>query len=49
LFTNFVEEKTIKDNKKNIAFLLVWHKDSYSGRFLVLFSCICNLQPKLIQ
>jgi hypothetical protein len=23
LFTNFVEEKTIKDNKKNIAFLLV--------------------------
>jgi hypothetical protein len=31
-----------------MAFLLVWDKDSYTGRFLVLFSCIYVLQPQLV-
>jgi hypothetical protein len=30
LFSDFVEKKNIKDSKKNIAFLLVWDKDSYT-------------------
>jgi hypothetical protein len=29
--------------------LLVWRKDSYTGRFLVLFPCTCVLQPKLVH
>jgi hypothetical protein len=32
-----------------MAFLLVWDKDSYTGRFLVLFSFIYVLQPKLVH
>jgi hypothetical protein len=44
----FCRRKTIKDNKKNMAFLLVCNKDSYIGRFFVLFPCcICVLQPNL--
>jgi hypothetical protein len=42
----FCRRKIIKDNKKNMVFLLVWNKDSYIGRFLVLFPCIHVLQPK---
>jgi hypothetical protein len=49
LSSDFVEEKHIKDDKKNIAFLLVWDKDSYIGRFLLLFPCTCVLQPQLIH
>jgi hypothetical protein len=49
LLSNFIEEKEIKDNKKNMAFLLVWNKDSYMVRFLVLFPCIYVLQPKLVH
>jgi hypothetical protein len=44
----FCWRKNIKD-KKNIAFLLVWDEDSYTGRFFVLFPCICVLQPKLVH
>jgi hypothetical protein len=47
LFSNFVEN--IKHNKKYMAFLLVWNKDSYVGRFLVLFPCIYVLEPKLVH
>jgi hypothetical protein len=36
----FCRRKNIKDSKRNMAFLLVRDKDSYAGRFLVLFSCI---------
>jgi O-antigen ligase len=43
----FCQRKNIKDIKKNIVFLLVWDKASYTGRFLMLFPCLCVLQPKL--
>jgi hypothetical protein len=46
LFSNFVEEK-IWDNKKDIVFLLVWDKDSYTERFLALPPCTCILQSTL--
>jgi hypothetical protein len=39
----------ISNNKKDIAFLLVWDKDSYTERFLALLPCIGVLQPKLIN
>jgi hypothetical protein len=35
------------DNKKDIAFLLAWNKDSYTERFLALLPCTCVLQPEL--
>jgi hypothetical protein len=38
--------KNIKDNKKNMAVLLVWDEDSYTGRFLLLFPC--TWKPKLV-
>jgi hypothetical protein len=31
-----------------MVFLLVWNKDSYTGRFLVLLPCTCVLQPTLV-
>jgi hypothetical protein len=46
LFSDFVEEKTYK---KNMTFLLVWDKNSYTQRFLALLPCMCILQPKLIH
>jgi hypothetical protein len=46
-FSNFAEEKNIKDNKT--AFLLVWDKDSYTERFLALLPCTCVLQPMLVH
>jgi hypothetical protein len=45
----FYRRKTIKDKKRNITFLLVWDKDTYTGSFLVLFPCICVLQPQLFH
>jgi hypothetical protein len=39
LFSNCVEEKT-KDKMRNMTFLLVWNKDSYTRSFLVLFPWI---------
>jgi hypothetical protein len=45
----FCWRKNIGDNKKDIAFLLVWDKDSYTERFLALLPCTCVLQPKLIH
>jgi fucose 4-O-acetylase-like acetyltransferase len=41
--------KNINDNKKNVAFLLVWDKVMYIERFLVFFPCICVLQPTLVH
>jgi hypothetical protein len=29
-----------KEKKKNMTFMLVWGKDSYTGSFLVIFPCI---------
>jgi hypothetical protein len=46
LFSYFLE-KIIKVNK-NMASFVGWDKDSYTGRFHVLFPCICALQPKLV-
>jgi hypothetical protein len=48
IFSNFVEEKT-RDNKKDTVFFLVWDKDSYTERFLVLLPCTCVLQPTLVH
>jgi hypothetical protein len=39
----------MKGKKRNIVFLLVWDKDSYTGRFLVLFLGIYVLQPQLVH
>jgi hypothetical protein len=44
----FCWREDISDNKKDIAFLLVWDKDSYTERFLALLPCTCVLQPELI-
>jgi hypothetical protein len=39
LVLSFCWRKNITVNKKNTAFLLVWDKDRYTGRFFVLFLC----------
>jgi O-antigen ligase len=39
----------IKDNKKSIAFLLLWDEVSYTGRLFVLFLCIHVLQSTLVR
>jgi hypothetical protein len=36
-------------NKKDKSFLLVWDKDSYTERFLVLRPCTYELQPTLFH
>jgi hypothetical protein len=35
--------------KRKTAFSLIWGEDSYTGRFLVLFPCICVLQPIMVH
>jgi hypothetical protein len=45
----FCRRKNIKDNKKNMAILLVWDKASYTERFLALLSCTCVLHPTLVH
>jgi hypothetical protein len=32
-----------------MAFFLVWDKDSYTGRLLVLFPCIYTLKHKMVH
>jgi hypothetical protein len=44
----FCWRKNIRD-KKSIAFLLVWDKDSYTERFLALLPCTCVLQSTLVH
>jgi hypothetical protein len=39
----FCWRETIGDKKEDILFLLVWDKDSYTERFLVLLPCTCEL------
>jgi hypothetical protein len=41
--------ENIRDNKKDIALLLLWDKDSYTERFLVLLPCSCVLQTTLVH
>jgi hypothetical protein len=45
----FCWRENIRDNKKDIVFFLVWDKDSYIERFLVLLPCTCVLQPTLVH
>jgi hypothetical protein len=45
----FCWRENIRDNKKDIAFLLVWDKDSCTESFLALLPCTCVLQPTLIH
>jgi hypothetical protein len=45
----FCWREDIRDNKKDIAFLLVWDKDSYTERFLALLPCTCVLSPELVH
>jgi hypothetical protein len=45
----FYRRKSIKNNKKNMELLLAWDKDSYIGRFLVLFPCVYVLQSKFVH
>jgi hypothetical protein len=47
LFSDFVEEKNIEDKKKNMMFLLVWERDSSTGRFLVLFPSILCITTQI--
>jgi hypothetical protein len=49
LVLQFCWRENISDNKKDIAFLLVWDKDSYTERFLELLPCTCVLQPTLVH
>jgi hypothetical protein len=46
---DFVEVKNVNDKMRNMAFLLVWYKDNYTGSFLVLFPCMYVLQLQLIH
>jgi hypothetical protein len=48
LVLRFCWRENIKDNKKDTAFLLVWDKNSYTERFLVLLPCLCVFHPTLI-
>jgi hypothetical protein len=45
----FCWREYIRDNKKDMAFLLAWEKDSYIERFLALRPCTCVLQPKFVH
>jgi hypothetical protein len=45
----FCWRENIRDNNKDIAFLLVWDKDSYTERFLALLPCTCVLQPTSVH
>jgi hypothetical protein len=45
----FYWRENIRDNKKDIAFLLAWDKDSYTERFLALLPCTCVWRPKLVH
>jgi hypothetical protein len=39
----------ISNNKKVIAFLLVWDNYNFTERFLALLPCACILEPELIN
>jgi hypothetical protein len=45
----FSWRENIRDNKKDILFLLVCDKDSYTERCLALLPCTCMLQPTLVH
>jgi hypothetical protein len=45
----FCWRESIGGNKKYISFLLVWDKESYAERFLVLLPCTYVLQPTVVH
>jgi hypothetical protein len=47
LVLRFCWRRNTTDGKKGIAFLLVWGKDRYTERFLMLLPCTSVLQPTL--
>jgi hypothetical protein len=49
LVLQFYWRENIRGNKKDIVFLLVWDKDSYTKRFLALVPCTCVLKSTLIH
>jgi hypothetical protein len=49
LVLQFCWRENIEDNKKSRAILLVWDKDSYTERYLVLLPCTSVLQPTLVH
>jgi hypothetical protein len=49
LVLRFCWRENIKDNKKDIVFLLVWDKYSYTERYLVFLPHTCVLQPTLVH
>jgi hypothetical protein len=49
LILPFCWRENIGGNKKDIVFLLLWDKDDYTERFLVLLPCICVLQPTMVH
>jgi hypothetical protein len=49
LVLQFCWRQNVGANKKDIGFLLLWGKDSYTERFLALLPCTCVLQPTLVH
>jgi hypothetical protein len=49
LVLRFCWRENIKDNKKDIVFLLVWDKYSYTEKFLALLPCTCVLQLTMVH
>jgi hypothetical protein len=49
LFLQFCWRENIRNNKKDIVFLLVWDKDSYTDRFLALLPRTCVSQLTLVH
>jgi hypothetical protein len=49
LLLRFCWRENLRANKKDIAFFLVWDKDSYTNRFPALLPCICVLQSTLVH
>jgi hypothetical protein len=43
----FCFRENIRDNKKDIALLLAWDKDSYTKRFLALLPCTCCITTQI--
>jgi hypothetical protein len=45
----FCWRENIRDNKKDMSFLLAWNKDIYTERLLTLLPCTCVLQSTMVH
>jgi hypothetical protein len=45
----FCWREDMSNNRRDSVFLLVWHKDSYTERFLALLPCTCALPPEFVH